>query len=206
MFSGKFRVHAPVGLGQCTSCHNPHASPSEKLVLDQVPSLCFRCHLKSKFEGKEVVHVPVIGGMCLVCHEPHQSDTKKILVQKLPDLCFNCHDRSAFTKRVTHSVVTAGLCPVCHEPHISERDKLLIKSVKEGCIECHPWVAQQPHAIRAFKKDGHPIESKRTVVVGGKKIRLSCISCHDAHSSDWIKRFKYPANSAFELCNHCHKK
>jgi predicted CXXCH cytochrome family protein len=206
MFSGKKRVHGPVGSGFCTSCHEPHASPEKKLLLDEMPVVCFRCHSKSDFEGQKVTHAPVARGMCMSCHTPHQSDNKELLLVKIPTLCFSCHVETGFTLKNAHPPVSAGMCLVCHEPHASQYKALLYHSINNGCLLCHPGVAQQPHAIAGVKQTGHPLKTKNTKVVDGEKIKLSCISCHDPHSSEWMKLFRYEAHSSFEICKYCHKK
>ena len=45
--------HHPVreGLMSCTSCHNPHGSNHDKLLVSQQPWLCQRCHLSTRHPG-----------------------------------------------------------------------------------------------------------------------------------------------------------
>ena len=45
--------HHPVreGLMECTSCHNPHGSNHDKMLVARLPWLCQRCHLNTRHPG-----------------------------------------------------------------------------------------------------------------------------------------------------------
>lgn len=219
-FSGKKVVHSPVMGGMCSSCHTPHSSESEKLLLSAQPGLCFTCHDKSKFESK-IVHSPVSGGMCTSCHFAHQGDSDKLLMAVQPDLCYNCHDKSDFTRKNVHAAVMMG-CTSCHNPHANKTKFLFEKGTNNLCLTCHADVAKNPHAVAGFGGQGHPFRGKRVKkkeTVEGKTVEkieagkdplrpekeFSCSSCHNPHSSDSIRLFRYKADSAFGLCNYCHK-
>jgi predicted CXXCH cytochrome family protein len=34
---------------------------------------------------------------------------------------------------------------------------------------------------------------------------MACVSCHNAHSSDWKGLFRYKAEKPADLCQHCHR-
>lgn len=208
-FSGKKDVHSPVAGGMCTSCHNPHSTNTKKLLAAEPPDLCFGCHDKKKFNG-EYIHAPVGIGLCTSCHAPHQSDNDKLLLKLPPDLCYTCHDKAAFTKKNVHPPVAAGMCLTCHAPHESPYMALLRKDPPFMCLECHADVRKKPHAVAGFQTAGHPLG----IVKVHKKYledparpgkRFYCGSCHDPHSSDSMKLFRYKASSTFDLCSHCHK-
>jgi len=219
-FSGKKVVHAPVAGGMCPSCHAPHSSDSEKLLLSAQPGLCFTCHDKTKFSSK-IVHAPVSGGMCTSCHFAHQGDSEKLLMSSQPDMCYNCHDKTDFTKKNVHAAVMMG-CTSCHNPHANKQRFLFEKGINNLCLTCHADVAKKPHLVSGFSSAGHPLRGKRLKkkeTVEGKireKIEIgkdparpdrefSCSSCHNPHSSDSIRLFRYKADSAFGLCTYCHK-
>ena len=202
-------VHPALAMG-CTACHNPHASKNEKLLNAELPDLCFTCHDKTKFSGK-FIHAPVGIGMCTACHDPHSSPNPKLLVSEPPDLCFTCHEKKEFTKKNVHAPVAGGMCLSCHRPHASEHTSLLVKAPVEVCLECHPDVRRTPHALAGFSGRGHAIgEPKR----GRKPVTdparpgkvFYCGSCHNPHSSDSMKLFRYKANSSFGICQYCHVK
>ncbi len=197
----KKKHHAPVLKGLCLNCHNPHSTPTERLLRADVPDLCFRCHIRDEFKGR-YNHYPVEAGMCLFCHQPHQGDFKKLLVAKPPQLCFNCHDSSDFTRKNQHPPVSAGMCTLCHDIHGSTNVALLDLPITDLCLECHPRIGKGPHAAGTFTQAGHPIRGRKDPKA--KYGELTCASCHNQHSSDYMKLFRYPANKTFELCPNCH--
>ncbi len=200
MFSKK-TVHAAVGMG-CTGCHNPHSSKNAKLLISEPPGLCFNCHEKKKFEGK-TVHSPVEGGMCITCHSPHSTDGPKLLLSGAPDLCFTCHDKAEFSRKNVHSPVEGGMCLDCHTAiHASKQPALFGKKINTICLGCHPDIAKSLHAIRGFKGAGHPLDGKKDPVRTDKT--FSCAGCHNPHSSDSPRLFRYQASTPFALCKYCH--
>jgi predicted CXXCH cytochrome family protein len=198
----KKKHHSPVAIGRCLDCHEPHSSDSQKLLLKATPDVCFLCHDGSDFKNK-YNHPPVASGACMSCHEPHQGDVKKLLLSKSPDLCFNCHDKKEFDRKNSHPPVSAGMCMVCHDAHASPSVALLYYPITDGCLMCHPKVGKSPHAAGGYSQVGHPLKGRKDP--SSKYGELSCTSCHDPHSSDYMDLFRYPANTAFELCKACHK-
>lgn len=206
MFTKK-DVHPALSMG-CISCHNPHSTDTPKLLVSEPPGLCFNCHDKKMFEGKDV-HSPVAAGMCTSCHSPHSSDGEKLLVSAPPDLCFTCHDKAEFSRKYVHMPVAGGLCLTCHKPHASDNMALLLKQPVYLCLQCHADVRKKPHAL-AGGMGAHPIG----LSVRGKELddpvrpgkKFYCGSCHNPHSSDSMKLFRFNARSSFELCQNCHKK
>jgi predicted CXXCH cytochrome family protein len=206
---GRKAVHPPVAGGNCTDCHSPHASDIPKLLLAEVPDLCYKCHDKLTFMGK-IIHAPVGIGMCINCHVPHQSDNEKLLQSQPPDLCYNCHDKAGFSRKNIHSPVAGGMCLTCHRPHVSEYFALLNRDPINVCFECHSDVRKKPHAVAGFSGAGHQLgltrKGKRNIddpARPGK--RFYCGSCHNPHSSDSIKLFRYEVKSSSGLCTYCHK-
>ena len=58
MFTKK-HVHAAIGKGhtigmECTLCHNPHSTDTNKLLVAGQPGLCYTCHEKAMFTKKKV--------------------------------------------------------------------------------------------------------------------------------------------------------
>ncbi|MEI7800509.1 MAG: cytochrome c3 family protein [Opitutaceae bacterium] len=80
--------HAAMKEG-CTSCHNPHGSVNQKMLVARDANLCLRCHLEAptvsgEINGNAVRHTPenhntrLMQGTCWSagCHEaPHGSNT-----------------------------------------------------------------------------------------------------------------------------------
>jgi len=217
-FKGK-SVHQPVSGGMCTGCHNAHQSNYPKILLKEVPGLCYNGHDESKFKGKSG---HTIVGMCTGCHNPHSSNTGKILKSEQPELCYTCHDKAIFTKKNTHAVVLMpGGCSSCHTPHVSNNPALLPKSINEVCITCHVGKDGRHITTLPGKKRMHPVKGlpdpgttkvsrvpdpKNPLIVRliadpknpGRE--LSCISCHNPHSSDFRRLFV-----SQRLCSRCHQ-
>ena len=213
-------VHSAVEMG-CPSCHTgiadalkvPHKKTNTitKGLSAEQPELCYGCHDRAKFT-KKTVHAAV-GMGCTGCHNPHAGNNEKLLVAAVPDLCFNCHDKGEFSRKNVHAAVQMG-CLTCHDPHSSDNPGILVKSPYEVCLDCHDQVKKAPHAIAGFGKAGHPLGGETSSKSKSKKPAkdpkragrvFSCASCHNPHSSDDIKLFRYPAKTAMQLCSNCHK-
>jgi predicted CXXCH cytochrome family protein len=73
ILTGKSVVHMPAE-NDCRSCHAPHSSGVQGLLLKSVPDLCLDCHAREAVEKQH-------GGIadCRTCHNPHESDTAALL-------------------------------------------------------------------------------------------------------------------------------
>ena len=106
--------HSPVAEGECSVCHDPHASDYAYNLSSQPGELCAMCH-PDKSSGRHVLaglgfgdaH-PVRGKpdpsregkelSCVSCHSPHSSSHKGLLVldgTKTENLCLLCHKKSS---------------------------------------------------------------------------------------------------------------
>ncbi|MGE5238657.1 MAG: cytochrome c3 family protein [Chloroflexota bacterium] len=210
-------VHPAVDMG-CATCHSaidatdiPHKKTNNiaKGLSAEQPDLCYNCHDKAKFT-KATVHAAV-GMGCTGCHNPHSSKNARLLVAALPDLCYNCHDKAEFTKKNVHMPVASGECLTCHTPHSSDFPFLLNNQPLKVCLECHEDVKNRPHAIVGFTTTkGHPIgepikEGKVPDDPARPGKKFYCGSCHNPHSSDSPRLFRYKGETSFDLCMHCHK-
>ncbi len=106
-YTNSSNKHEPVVAGQCSKCHNVHASDQPKLFAYPQTDLCFSCHteLQSYVSVQEHKHGPVQQGDCNACHNPHGSEYHKILRNYFPEefyisyseenyaICFECHNR-----------------------------------------------------------------------------------------------------------------
>jgi predicted CXXCH cytochrome family protein len=201
----------------CTACHNPHSTPAGRLLKAEGNDLCFTCHDKAQF-GKKVVHA-AIGMGCTGCHVPHSSRNERLLIAAVPDVCMTCHDKTEFSKINVHPPVASGMCLSCHSPHSTDQVAMLHKTPSELCVDCHENVPKALHAITGFTKSGHPLglprRSKTGTLRAGQKTLMdplrqerpfSCASCHNPHSSDYRRLFRYAAENTMQLCKLCHKK
>jgi len=107
---GKFG-HEPVSTGNCTICHNPHASSAPSLLREPSWLLCTHCHT-DKSSGVHVLvgidrgshptkgaHDPSQPGKqfsCVSCHNPHSADNKALFSRNAgsrSELCQMCHQK-----------------------------------------------------------------------------------------------------------------
>lgn len=213
-------VHAALSMG-CTACHTaidgktvPHkksGAVAHGLSAEQ-PDLCYGCHAKAAFE-KTVVHA-ALGMGCTSCHNPHSSNTPKLLLSEVPDLCFTCHDKALFSKKTVHAPVAGGRCLTCHVPHASDEVALLSTNPFDVCLACHDEVAKKSHAVAGFSSSGHPLgkpkkpkkDKPAAIVMDPARPARTfyCGSCHDPHSTESPRLFRFNAKSAMGLCGNCH--
>lgn len=203
--------HPAVDMG-CPTCHSavdaaevPHKMKNKikKGLTSDQPDLCYGCHDKSLFT-KKTVHA-AIGMGCTGCHNPHSSDKQKLLQSDVPALCFTCHDKAEFSKKNVHAPVASGACLKCHGPHSSDDIALLKKEPFSVCLDCHAAVEKKPHAIKGFKNAGHPLWKKDRKDPKRPDRPFYCGSCHNPHSSDSVRLFRYNASSTMGICTNCHK-
>lgn len=213
-------VHSALEMG-CGSCHtgiDAKAVPHKKLTTTarglsaEQPDLCYGCHDKGLFT-KSNVHA-ALGMGCTTCHNPHSSKNGKLLTADVPGLCFSCHDKVLFTKKIVHSPVAGGMCLSCHTPHASDEVKLLLKKPFDLCLDCHGEVPAKPHASTGFGPARHYLGEKKITKRGGEVITKDpsspdrvfyCGSCHEPHSAEGGRLFRFNEKATMSLCIHCHK-
>ena len=71
-------VHEPAESGHCTSCHSPHASENNKLLLKNGRQLCLTCHNSAEVLTQKV-HQDEKTRDCIACHNPHGGNKKYFL-------------------------------------------------------------------------------------------------------------------------------
>lgn len=180
--------HDPVVNGQCTSCHDPHASDHGALLAVPARQLCLTCHGANMPFDAAQLHAPFENGNCLDCHDPHGSDHEGMIVRPQRELCFTCHPSVASLsgKRVQHEPFANDKCTDCHDPHGSDHAPLLLQPQPELCYSCHPAIRNEFN-----QPSHHPIG-----------FGMSCGSCHDPHASDFDGLlFESPTT----FCTRCHK-
>jgi predicted CXXCH cytochrome family protein len=161
-----FIVHKPLE-GECTQCHEQHASKEPALLKQDVAGLCTSCHepIATAIAGSTVKHSAVtVDRACLNCHTPHTSTDQNLLRSVSTKLCLECHN--APVKRADGSMVESvssmkekghhlhgplveGLCSGCHEVHGGTHRALLTKPYSQEfyqpfnsnaydlCFSCH---------------------------------------------------------------------
>ena len=111
-------AHMPIREGkmQCSSCHDPHGTVTEKLIKGiSVNETCYRCH--AEFAGPFLwEHAPVRED-CLTCHKAHGSNNVRMLTIRAPRLCLQCHNdphRTAALSNLADRRVLGRSCVGCH--------------------------------------------------------------------------------------------
>jgi DmsE family decaheme c-type cytochrome len=118
--------HMPLREGkmECTTCHNPHGTPNERLLLQtSVNQNCYSCHAEKR--GPFLwEHAPVREN-CLNCHDAHGSINEKMLKVKQPLLCQQCHQTSSHPG-----------------PAYPAQSRY---AFNQGCMHCHPTIHGSVH-------------------------------------------------------------
>lgn len=210
-FDDAVSLHQPAAVQwRCLQCHQAKASPSPwdagqpiKFAIedpDTVAPLCYRCHQKfeAKIKGYEYQHGPIGMGACTMCHNPHASNFPRLLQNQESTLCVNCHEmQEVLQQPVIHQVIKDKGCTVCHSPHGSGYPLQLPKTGNDLCYVCHQAIAKQAN--------NHPVQGHPVLIKGMNKRqrdRLSCISCHSPHASEFPKLL--PEEEVVLLCTRCH--
>ncbi len=180
---------------ECTGCHDPHTSNQKKLLVEDIQTLCNRCHADIVPEKAVSQHKVVVEGNCSKCHDAHGSNNRRLLTKAGNELCIECHSemgtRLAKVK-FPHKPLTEGQgCLSCHTPHASTKETALLKNEASAlCTACH--------------KTNRPIFARRHL---NYKVGASnCNSCHDPHGSD-KRNILYDtvhAPVAEKSCQKCH--
>jgi DmsE family decaheme c-type cytochrome len=97
----------------CSSCHNPHGSPTEGLLRQvSINDNCYKCHAEKRgpflFE-----HAPVREN-CLNCHDPHGTINEFSLKMSRPRLCYECHTIGHTQAGVGSQFTMSRACQNCH--------------------------------------------------------------------------------------------
>ena len=161
-------VHTPLKAGDCTGCHNPHASRHETLLSADANAVCASCHKAIVPKDAKSAHQPAVEGACLGCHEPHASDNKGLLTKPGNAVCVNCHKsltEQASNAKFAHAPAKDS-CTTCHDPHGSQKSADLLRTAEPAlCNSCHKSLDPKIHK-------GYPVA------------KASCTGCHDPHGSD----------------------
>lgn len=187
-------LHTPVKTGECTGCHNPHASTHGKMLAAEQSEVCSRCHANVVPEKAQSTHKVVSEGGCLKCHDPHGANSRFNLLKAGNDLCFDCHKEMGERikkAKFKHAPVEKG-CLGCHSPHGSGKAGSLLKdAVPALCLSCHK--ANSPTFVKQHMN--YPVANAR------------CTTCHDPHGSDrgGILYDNVHRPVANKMCNQCHE-
>ena len=100
----------------CSSCHNPHGSPSpHMLVRASTPETCYTCHAEKR--GPFLWEHAPVNEDCSNCHDPHGSAREAMLKLSQPRLCQTCHLATLHpgeARRPGNRFVLGQSCLNCH--------------------------------------------------------------------------------------------
>lgn len=182
---GKF-VHTAVGMG-CENCHQT-ASANNKTTITLIATggdLCAMCHEASK---DPVQHEPFKTGQCLVCHDPHASENKAQTRAPVNLLCLSCHGENPANVKVNNETKLVALLG----------NELVSLEVYHQA----PKLGLDPGGTTGHPMMGHPLMGKDPHLKDGV---MSCLSCHNQHSSALPKLMPAGVKSQQDLCTECHK-
>ncbi len=112
--------HMPLMNGTivCSSCHNPHGSATDKLLVEaSVNETCYKCHADKR--GPFLWEHEPVRENCLNCHNPHGSVYEYMLNQQRPRLCQMCH-------------MGPG--------HGNPGNPMTVQSINRSCQNCHTFI------------------------------------------------------------------
>jgi predicted CXXCH cytochrome family protein len=175
-------VHGPVSTASCTTCHNPHASPNQNMLVKPKGEICAECH---DLKPGAHTHKPVTDKNCTGCHSPHGSGFKGLLLKDPSEICSSCHPIK--TQEYSHGPYGTGACLGCHAPHSSAENHLLTAPDKELCMSCHEDFA----------------EKMKESTVHTAINKLGCSGCHNPHTSAFRFQLRQDTKA---LCLGCHDK
>jgi len=226
----KKHLHPAFAAGECTSCHDPHASENPRRLMAKGNDVCFTCH-QADSPALKTAHIGITSftAACLSCHDAHASDKEKLLLTG--DIhfpygkgnCAVCHATPGADGKVALNGGGEKICLVCHAnlAKVAEGEKVHPPFAARKCWDCHwPHATREPVLMKAptaevcaachpgIPKVGHPT-GEHPSSRAGKMNPLNparpfdCASCHQPHhgSPDSLLRVKKE-----ELCKSCHGK
>jgi DmsE family decaheme c-type cytochrome len=140
-------VHLSQGVG-CLSCHSPHHSDQQGLLVKEQTLLCYGCHAQQKAEFARPYRHRVDVGLikCSDCHNPHGSFHDRQLRQADggTEVCTKCHSEKMGPFSFEHMPVKQEGCGGCHTPHGSTNPRQLrVSQVNVLCLQCHSPIANR---------------------------------------------------------------
>jgi len=190
----KAKVQHPGAQGECIACHNPHAGRTPGFLQPDPVNACLACHSEQAEQFKKAhLHQPAFGQSCAICHEPHGSDNVHLLRAKDTNtLCLECHGNETQPQKLeAEHLITIFNGQVKLPEDYFEKNKARVLPLKYG---------------RGHPVTGHPVSDLFDAANPGKvKTQLSCVTCHQPHSSAQAMLLvkDQPNNMAF--CDTCHK-
>jgi len=187
------------GVETCESCHGPGEAHVEEgdpelirtfanLPASEANEACMTCHNgpeQAYWHGSEHQGQDMACTDCHGLHQPWTSD-QALANKNSTEMCLSCHtdQRKSLHARSNHPLKYGQMsCDDCHNPHGSPIEANIdAQSVNEVCWGCHA-------------------ETRGPFLWEHAPVRESCLTCHDAHSSNQTKLL---VMAAPRLCQSCH--
>lgn len=187
---------------QCTTCHDSHDSPYDKLLrMPNIGSqLCTECHIETGWDQsshsladaawngrppnpwRDSPYTTVSDNGCENCHLPHSAaGGPRLLIHAAEeDNCADCHNgnvaaedvMSSFNEFSAHRV---GDTTLVHDPV----EPAVVDTRHVECADCH-----DPHATRMGRSPGQVPANVRGVNIAGAELSQAtqtyeiCLRCH----------------------------
>ncbi len=176
----------PLGQVKCSGCHDPHAANLPKRIPD-------------------FSHGPYGARLCSACHPAPVNGKVQLTAADTDSLCYKCHtEKRQGGAKNQHPPFSQsnGSCVECHDPHAANRKYFLKKPDRVLCLGCHDSNAQR---ITGQPSSQNQSGKPKLINLSSKHVHepvgLSCLVCHNAHSSDFPKGLRAPV---YDLCMGCH--
>jgi predicted CXXCH cytochrome family protein len=189
----KAKVQHPGAQGECVACHNPHAGKTPGFIQPDPVNACLACHSDQAEQFKKAhLHQPAFGQSCAICHEPHGGDNEHLLRAKGNALCMECHGPDSHPQSLeSEHVITIFNGTVKLPDDYYVKNKVAILPVRYGLG--HPV-------------EGHPVADVMDPTnVTKVKTPMSCLTCHQPHSSAQPDLLVKDQTNNMAFCDNCHK-
>jgi predicted CXXCH cytochrome family protein len=182
------KVQHPGAAGDCTDCHNPHASRQPGLPKTNGVAICLGCHTDQAEEAKKrVLHQPVFGQACGICHDAHGNDNEKLLrVKDVNTLCLECHGPDTVPEKLEDQHMIAIFDGKVKLPVPYKVPILSLKYNAGHPVEFHP--------VAGLVDPKNPAAGK-----------ISCLTCHVPHAGGQPGLLVKDQKANMDFCNTCHK-
>lgn len=187
---------------QCTTCHDPHDSPYEKLLVvsNFHSQLCLECHKKTGWDQtshsqsdatwnrkqpdpwRDNTYTTVAENACENCHISHTAKSGARLLKHAneEDNCATCHNGNVASKDLMATFDLLSSHPVFETTRVHDpAEPTVVETRHVECADCH-----DPHATRADRDAGDVPAMVRGINLAGGEVSEAlkdyeiCLRCH----------------------------
>jgi len=175
--------------GDCTTCHSPHGGDNPGYIRPDPVTACLGCHSQTSEQLKKAhVHQPAGEQGCSTCHEPHGGTNAKLLrTAAVNQLCLECHGPESEPKQLPKEHMVAIFDGKVKLPE-NYFKKVPILPLRYGVG--HPT-------------ENHPV-SDVTNIQTKTIVPMSCLTCHQSHSSAKPGLLVKDQANNMAFCRTCH--